>query len=311
MSLNSLPIDTAQCDYYDGISNITSTSRMNNVSSMRVQFRMDTHKNATIRNANFVTSSVSQQNIANNAPSPYNENIPFTRNYQAPSPHQPGNHHQRMQFTETNIHEKTISYDTYTEAIPINIGTAPAPSTKTFQLTEDLKSNIKLDITLGPSMSIRDNRVDHSRSNSIRSGQAHDLNMACVGVEPHPDLYARQRQAYIQNEMGRASRGHRDMSSRYYQTMPDTHSSLIRLTFSGRSGSNKKILINSFGTEPTVLVNNYGQGCAVPVPGATGSRMSSPFTYIETSSRRKLSMSPSGDEMHKARTCFVLAIYQI
>lgn len=326
MSLNSLPIDTAQCDYYDGISNVTSSSRINNCSSMRVQFRMVTHKNATIRNANFMTSSVSQQNIS---PSTYEtSSIPFTRNYVHDSPgmssttshqhhhFQGKQHHQRMQFTETNIQEKTVCYDTYTEAIPINIGTAPVPTTKTFQLTEDLKSNIKLDITLSPSMSLRDNRLDPSRANSIRSAQ---LNMNCVkssesSTIPHSDFYERKRQEFLQNEMklARQSRGSRDMSSRYYQTMPDTHSSLIRLTFSGRSGSSKKILINGCCAEPAVAANSYSRNQSSPPPVTQGSthsdsRMASPFTYIETSSsRRKMSMSPScANELHKAwDNCF-------
>ena len=42
-------------------------------------------------------------------------------------------------------------------------------TTKTFRLTEDLRSNIRLDITLKPSLSIRDNRLDASaRLNKLK-----------------------------------------------------------------------------------------------------------------------------------------------
>ncbi len=74
--------------------------------------------------------------------------------------------------------------------IPINIGLvksqgpASLSTTKTFRLTEDLKSNIQFDITLKPTFSIRDDRLDASNSN-LRSSSC-ELNSSCSNFDAEP-----------------------------------------------------------------------------------------------------------------------------
>ena len=274
MSLNSLPIDTSSCEFYDGISNNTkSNSRIDSCQSLRVNFRMVTQKSSAIQQQNNykLTTSISQQNMQQQYHMPHKPKYNFNRH----NDHYPyaRSNHRRMEYRETNIEQKTVCYDTYEESIPINIGTAPLPTTKTFQLTEDLKSNIKLDITLKPNLSLRDNRLNCAKSNldlkQIKNHEENDLKVARV---------SRQRDGMV---------------TRYYQTMPDTTSSLIRLTFNGDSGSNNKIYINSYRN--TNETNNSRSSPPVK------DRMTSPFTYIETySTRRKASLSPGCFDMNKA-----------
>lgn len=278
MSLNSLPIDRSSCELYDGTSNTKSNPRIDNCQSLRVNFRMVTQQSSATQNNYKLTTSMSQQNMRQSVQChmPHERHNTQKYNFNRHNDHYPyarRNHH-RMEYREMNIEEKTVCYDTYEESIPINIGTAPLPTTKTFQLTEDLKSNIKLDITLKPNLSLRDNRLNGAKSNldlkQIKNSEENDLKVARV---------SRQRDGMV---------------TRYYQTMPDTASSLIRLTFNGEPGSNKKIYINSYRSSNE---SNNNSRSSPPVKD----RMTSPFTYIETfSTRRKASLSPGCFDMNKA-----------
>ncbi len=285
MSLNSLPIDSSSCDYYDAISNTTSHPHINNCSSLRVRFRMVTHKSSQIQNKIQISSSSSLSHASLPRPP---TNIPFTRGYIGPH----SNAQPHVEYHETSFEEKTVCYDTYAEAIPINIGTgSPSPQTiKTFQLTEDLKSNIKLDIQLNPNYSLRGNRVNSSTSRSNSCGKRSSSDLRRLNSANSVEFYERSKRNYLEKVASRSNLNRdlattttntytRDVTSRYsrfYQTMPDQHSSLIRLTFNtvGNGSANNKIMINHYKSLPR---RGEGDECC----------SSSPFTYIETSSTKR------------------------
>jgi len=100
MSLNSLPIDSSSCDYYDAISNTTSHPHINNCSSLRVRFRMVTHKSSQIQNKIQISSSSSLSHASLPRPP---TNIPFTRGYIGPH----SNAQPHVEYHETSFEEKT------------------------------------------------------------------------------------------------------------------------------------------------------------------------------------------------------------
>jgi hypothetical protein len=70
----------------------------------------------------------------------------------------------------------SVSYQNLSQqqSIPIRIGINEKETgyTKTFRLTENLQSNIRFDVTLKPSMSIRDNRLDPSAAAAAAAAAA-------------------------------------------------------------------------------------------------------------------------------------------
>ena len=73
--------------------------------------------------------------------------------------------------SNSNFNESSVSSSSVASTKPnaTSTTTTTTTTTKTFRLTEDLRSNIRLDITLKPTMSIRDNRLDAtSRLNRLK-----------------------------------------------------------------------------------------------------------------------------------------------
>ena len=297
MSLNALPIDKSSCDFYD------DSSRGSNCSSLRVRFRMITRKSSAVQSSHY------------NAPG----HIPtFTRgltrgiaaeSYSLHPAFMRQNVRSTIEYRETKTVDKSFFYynhsrahksqqrhqkSSYAQAIPINIGVPVSrhvePTTKTFQLTEDLNSSIKFDVTLNPSLSIRDDRLDASNRAVCDS--------YCEVFSSAPDSSLRKSLSanadtsndeesdyYRQNGSARSSR--HSFVTRYYQTMPSTHSSLIKLSFNEPTASLRtSVKIHRGSNEPRDV--------------------KTPFTFIETySTRWKMSLSPrlntNSDLINKAR----------
>ena len=292
MSLNALPIDKSSCDFYD------ESSRGSNCSSLRVRFRMITRKSSAVQSSHYNSSGNMPAFTRGIAAESYSLHPAFMRQ----------NVRSTVEYRETKTVDKSFFYynhsrahksqqrhqkSSYAQAIPINIG-VPAcrqiePTTKTFQLTEDLNSNIKFDVTLNPSLSIRDDRIDASNRAVCDS--------YCEVFSSAPDSSFRKSPSanvdtsndeesdyYRQNCSARSSR--HSFVTRYYQTMPSTHSSLIKLSFNEPTSMRTSVKIHRGSNEAR--------------------NAKTPFTFIETySTRRKMSLSPrfnnNSDLINKAR----------
>ena len=95
----------------------------------------------------------------------------------------------KTNFNETDSKSSFSSLNSSNANANTNMNSSTT-TTKTFRLTEDLRSNIRLDITLKPTMSIRDNRLDatsrlnrlkqmHNVSTLSNSGNAMHRSVSC------------------------------------------------------------------------------------------------------------------------------------
>lgn len=201
------------------------------------------------------------------------------------------------------------------KSIPINIGltkpTIPAcetvtnsNNTKTFRLTEDLKSNIQFDITLKPTFSIRDDKLDASQSN-LRSSSC-ELNSSCSNFDLISEHETTTNQPNNNNNKKivniiRNSR-HKENETNNSNNKVYHHSSLIRLSINRLNGENSpRNKSHSNLQDSDDLVNTASYTSSSNQISSNNNkivkRVVSPFTYIETySSRRQMSISPTNSK---------------
>jgi hypothetical protein len=207
------------------------------------------------------------------------------------------------------------------KAIPINIGinksnpssasttSTTSSTTKTFRLTEDLKSNIHFDITLKPTFSIRDDRLDASNSN-LRSSSC-ELNSSCSNFEQLSENNNNNNNnnsnkkgvvSVIRNSRQKEQLACHDskLTNQNNKNKMYHHSSMIRLSINQCPSSNSSSGVNSPRNKSHTNLNHL----EIPTTTTTNNtkieennnilrRVVSPFTYIETySTRRQMSMSP-------------------
>ena len=167
-------------------------SAANNASSLRVRFRMTTRHSSQHQFRAKISSnspSISQSSSFSKLSPRQLESAP-TVTPPTPLNHQNHHHHQDSVWFFNSHASTSNSVNNLNEFanLPINIGLnctnnnnkrlnslpndskssllssssthSNATTTKTFRLTEDLRSNIRLDITLKPTLSIRDDRLD-------------------------------------------------------------------------------------------------------------------------------------------------------
>lgn len=184
------------------------------------------------------------------------------------------------------------------KCIPINIGlskTNESPTsstTKTFRLTEDLKSNIQFDITLKPSFSIRDDKLDASNSN-LRSSSC-ELSSSCSNFDTFDNETNCNKRvvSIVRNAPHKEQLVNRDQIINN-QNKVYHHSSLIRLSIN-RTNNNKSGA-NSPRNKSHTNINNS----EINENNKVSKRVLSPFTYIETYSRQ-MSLSPNNNDPKQA-----------
>jgi hypothetical protein len=194
----------------------------------------------------------------------------------------------KQQNVHININPNSQGSSSSSSSSTSSSSTTHRSTTRTFKLTEDLKSNIRFDITLKPTLSIRDNRIDpSSTSKSNSSFNIHNSN-GCNLTTRSTSCDTRNFNSNNEIELPIIKTS---PTSSHKSVPPSNHVPLnSSITF-----KIKNIELNDNNMKTNNNNNNTDQ-----ITRTSSKRNSnrynsqSPFTFIETySARRGISLSPN------------------
>ncbi len=289
---------------------------LNPGSSVRVRFRMITHQSHHHSSGkhNRRIHSTASSSISTASSSVIHSPDAISPDLTAPLPvrYQKNYQKEMVSYCDNGLVQHTpppapcIIYNKYVnqnnqQNMHINIGKASgngctsgrsssSTTTRTFKLTEDLKSNIRFDITLKPSLSIRDNRIDPSlqqtcsTASTSSNGSARSNHCFSNPNPPRSTSCDMNRNAKPNNQIELPINTCNNLKNGSNSNTGGNHVPLnssitfkiknIELNDSNEMDSNKRIGANK---------RNY---CRY--------NSQSPFTFIETySARRGISLSPN------------------
>lgn len=240
----------------DSTNNLDSGSN-----SLRVRFRMVTHQSSHQFRARISTTCSSMTSLSS-----------------TPSLTHP---HLMLDNTElNNQNESFYLYNQDVQSIPIKTE-VKKHTLRTFKLTEDLKSNIKFDVSLKPSLSIRDDRLSAS-SSRYNSRQNLALNTSFPGSG-----FCSRSSSFDKSNVKRI-----EVDREEEIELPIRSSSSARGTLNDLP-YRTNVPLNSSITFKIKNLNRCDDSNASFSSNKSSSRVHSPFTFIETvSTRRQTTSSP-------------------
>jgi len=266
--------------------------------SLRVRFRMITHQSSQIR-----ARISSNSNLYASNHSLASKNFLINNDNRLIVPRSSSSNTNLTEYEALHLESYEATSDFITEKQSINHYKS---TTQTFKLTDtiDNKSNIRFDVTLKPSYSIRNNRLNCSTSNLHRSSSLDKHNFHDMVEEENQSVQKYPQIEYPTcsiNSMNSASssRNSRQRIQIPFPTNIPINSSItfkirnINLNDNNVNNTEKSSATSSFAASNSNLNENP--------------RFNSPFTFIETfSTRRRESISP---EYQKAFENFLFKIF--
>ena len=275
----------------------------NNVNNNNRRINSTTSSVSTASSSVIHSTSMSPANISPDStilpPMPQNHNKIFLshQTYQQKINETVSNHNQHSQ-SPCIIYNKYINQNKQ-QNLQINItpnsqgscssstssssSTTHRSTTRTFKLTEDLKSNIRFDITLKPTLSIRDNRIDPSCTSKSNSSFNINNSNGC-------NLTTRSTSCDTRNSNNEIELPIKTSPTMSHKSVPPSNHVPLNSSITFKI---KNIELNDNNTSTNHSNND-------PINRTSSKRNSnrynsqSPFTFIETySARRGISLSPN------------------
>lgn len=272
--------------------------------SLRVRFRMITHQSSQIR-----ARISSNSNLYASNQSLTSKNFLINSDNRLIVPRSSSSNANLTEYEALHLESYEETSDFITQKQSINHYKS---TTQTFKLTDSLdnKSNIRFDVTLKPSYSIRNNRLNCStgnlhRSSSLDKHNFHDLiEDDNQNVQKYPQIEYPNCSINSLNSTS-SSRNSRQRIQIPFPTNIPLNSSItfkirnINLNEKNTNNSEKSSATSSFATSTNSNLNS-------------NPRFNSPFTYIETfSTRRRESISPEYQKAFEQFLFFFLSLFLI